>query len=145
VRSDKLAVHAPTNLSIRTDKRLQSANMHRAKRVWRSATACAVAYAFALYAILSSLTPLPVGALGASARGIEICQHADPAAPAGHSSAGEHCKLCLANSHLSVPPPTPPLCLVAYTSKLRWAVIADDFTLLPASVTARPRGPPLSA
>jgi hypothetical protein len=119
--------------------------MHRANQVWQSVTACFVAYAFALYTILSSLTPLPVEAVGASASGVEICLHADPAVPAGHSSAGEHCKLCLAYGHLSVPPPTLALCVVAYASKLRWAVIADDFAFLPASVIARPRGPPHSA
>jgi len=120
--------------------------MPRAKQVWQSATACFVAYAFALYTILSSLTPLPVEAVGANASGVEICLHADPATPApGHSSAGEHCKLCLAYSALSVPPPAHPPRVVAYASKLRWAVIADDFAFLPASVTARPRGPPLSA
>jgi hypothetical protein len=119
--------------------------MHRSNRVWRSATACVVAYAFVLYAILSSLTPFPVEALGASASGAEICLHSDPVAPAGHSNAGEHCKLCLVNGYPPVPPPTPPLCVVAYAKKLRWAVIADDPVFLPASVTARPRGPPLSA
>ncbi|MBO0756483.1 MAG: hypothetical protein J2P54_11515 [Bradyrhizobiaceae bacterium] len=137
-------MHTPALSIIRTGKALPSATMHRAKRVWQSATACVVAYVFALYSILSSLTPLPVEAVGATAPGVEVCLHADPAAPARHSSA-EHCKLCLAYSHLSVPPPTPPPCVVAYASKLRWAVIADDFAFLPASVIARPRGPPLSA
>jgi hypothetical protein len=119
--------------------------MHRRKRIWRSATACVAAYALVLYAILSSLTPLTIEALGASASGLEICLHSDPAAPDGHSNAGEHCKLCLATGHLTISPPTAPLCVVAYASKLRWAVIADDFGPLPASVSARPRGPPLSA
>jgi hypothetical protein len=104
-----------------------------------------VAYAFALYAILSNLTPLAVEELDASAAGLEICLHIDPAAPPEHSSASDHCKLCLASSHLSVPPPTPPLGVVAYASKLRRAVIADDFVFLPASFSARPRGPPLPA
>jgi hypothetical protein len=103
------------------------------------------AYALVLYAILSNLTPLNVEVLGATASGLEICLHADPAAPAGHSNADEHCKLCLPNGKLSNPPPTPPLCVVAYASKLRWAVILDDFVFLPASLGARPRGPPLSA
>jgi hypothetical protein len=134
--------HAPTILSNKVGKRLLLAKMHKSKRIWRSVTACVAAYALVLYAILLSLTPLPVQALSASAS--EICLHADPARPGGHSNVCEHCSLCLANGH-SIPPPTPPLCAVAYASKLRWAVIADDFVFLPASVDARPRGPPLSA
>jgi hypothetical protein len=137
--------HAPTILGNRAGKRLSLGKMHRGRRVWQSVTACVATYALVLHAIFSNLTPLPVEALGASASGLEICLHSDPAAPAGHSNAAEHCSLCLANGHLSIPPPTPPLCVVAYASKLRWAVIADDFGFLPASVSARPRGPPLSA
>lgn len=125
---------------------MRMASVHFAKRGWRSATAVVMAYAFALYAILSSLTPLPVAALGASAPGFEICLHSDPAVPTGHSNADEHCKFCLANGQLSVltSASAPLPFIVAYASKLRWAVIADDIAPLP-SFSARPRGPPLSA
>jgi hypothetical protein len=137
--------HAATILGTRAGKGLLLAKTHRRKRIWRSATACVAAYALVLYAILWNLTPLSVEALGATASGLEICLHPRPAAPAGHSNAGEHCNLCLANCHPTITPPTPPICVVAYASKLRWAVIADDFAFLPTSVSARPRGPPLSA
>jgi hypothetical protein len=133
---------APTLLGIRMG--LFLARMPKSKRIWRSATACVAAYTLVLYAILSNLSPLSVEALGATASGLEICLHADPAAPAGHSNADQHCKLCLPNGKLSNPPPTPPLSGVAYASKLRWVVIPDDFVFLPPSLSARPRGPPLS-
>jgi hypothetical protein len=123
--------------------------MNCGKRYWRALTACAAAYALALYAILASFVPLPAASatLGASALGFEICRHdsSDPALPAGHSD-NEHCKLCVANGHASVAAlPRPPLpFIVAYPSKLRWSIISDDVAPLPASFSAQPRGPPHS-
>jgi hypothetical protein len=123
--------------------------MSSGKRSWRALTACAAAYALALYAILASFVPLPAAsaALGASALGFEICRHdgSDPALPTGHSD-NEHCKLCVANGHASPAalPRAPLPFIVAYASKLRWSIVGDDVAPLPASFSAQPRGPPHS-
>jgi Protein of unknown function (DUF2946) len=123
--------------------------MSSGRRLWRPITGCLAAYVLALYAILASFVPIPAAsaALGAGALGFEICHHdgSDPARPADPQDS-EHCKLCTANGQAPVAAlPIPLPFIVAYTSKLRWRVIADDVAPLPASFGAQPRGPPLQA
>jgi len=121
--------------------------MHLRNRIWRPVTACAVAYAFALFAVLTSFASLSATAsTGAGALGFEICQHdgADPGIPADAPDTGSHCKFCVGNAHGAIAAlPRPPLpFIVAYASTLRWVLTGEDVAPLPADFGAQPRGPP---
>ena len=118
-------------------------------RIWRPLTACVVAYAFALFAILTSFAPFPAAAaIEAGGLSLEICHHdgADPVIPADPSDTGGHCKFCVGNAHaVAALPPGPHPIVVAYACTLRWVLHREDIAPLPADFSAQPRGPPIPA
>ena len=123
--------------------------MRLPNRVWRPVTAVVVAYAFALFTILTSFAPFPAAAGNdAGVLSIEICHHdgTDPIIPADQSDIGGHCKFCVGNAHaVAALPPGPHPMVVAYAVTLRWTLHRVDIAPLPADFGAQPRGPPIPA
>jgi hypothetical protein len=118
--------------------------------IWRASTACVVAYAFALFAVLTSFAPFPAAAgAGEGVLGFEICHQSgtDPLTPADPSGTNDHCKFCIGSAHAGVAalPRSPFPFFVAYVSALRWTLASEDIAPRLALFGAQPRGPPLPA